>query len=52
MPEHTLLARACYRGLGSELVSDRGLSHRFEAVWFLDDSINKMGGGKNGYFLA
>lgn len=46
MPEHTLLARACYRGLGCELVSDRGLSHRFEAVWFLDDSINKMGGGK------
>lgn len=30
-------------GPGHELVSDRGLSHHFQAMWFLDDSVNKMG---------
>lgn len=33
---------ACQRGPGPELVSDGGLSHRFQAMWFLDGSINTM----------
>ena len=42
MPERTLLAQAHWRGPGHELVSDRGLSHHFQAMWLLEDSVNKM----------